>query len=54
MLYGSPNFDVAMKFYELWRGIATAFFQFIKHVCILFGVDVEEGKTPSETADAQL
>ena len=53
MLYGSPDFDVAIKFYELWRGIATAFFQFIKHVCILFGVDVEEGKTPSETTNAQ-
>ena len=53
MLYSAPDFDVAMKFYELWRGISTAFFQFIKHVCILFGVDVEEGKTPSETTNAQ-
>ncbi len=53
MFYGSPNFDVAMKWYELWRGISTALFQFIKQVCIIFGIDVEEGKTPSETDPQQ-
>lgn len=46
---GYTDFSVAMKFYELWRGIMIALFDFVKAALKIFGVDVDEGK---ETTNA--
>lgn len=42
------DFDVATDFYTLFRGIFDAFWEALRKICLIFGVDINEGKTDEQ------
>lgn len=52
MLYfkegGYTDFEPVIDFYTLFRGIFNAFWEMVKGIAQVFGIDIEEGKTETE------
>ncbi|MBQ8028119.1 MAG: hypothetical protein IJ262_01785 [Clostridia bacterium] len=44
----SENFEPVTDFYTLFRGIFDAFWEALTKILVVFGIDVEEGKTETE------
>lgn len=44
----TENFEPVEDFYTLFRGIFNAFWEALRKILAVFGIDVDEGKTETE------